>query len=73
MNGPNGSSGRTGGPGEAGPGGSTSAQAGPEIGASWDGVWTLDDDWHPTTVVDAWFAPIEAPRLVTMDVIPPVL
>jgi hypothetical protein len=71
MNGPNGSSGRS--PGEAGHGGSASAPVGPEIGASWDGLWTLDDEWHPAAVVDAWRAATDLPRLVTLDVAPPVL
>jgi hypothetical protein len=59
--------------GEIGHGGPASAQTDPEIGASWDALWTLDDEWHPATVVDSWFTATTRPRLTTLDVARPVL
>ena len=59
--------------GEVGRGRSASAHTDPEVGASWDGLWTLDDEWHPATAVDAWFTATDARRLTTLDVVRPIL
>ena len=59
--------------GEVGRGRSANAHTDPEVSASWDGLWTLDDEWHPATTVDAWYTATEARRLATLDVVRPIL
>ena len=52
---------------------STHTHTDPEVGASWDGLWTLDDEWHPAIAVDAWFTATDVRRLTTLDVVRPIL